>query len=76
MALAAILPGIGGARAILGATSRAVTTMMSAATGTGIRGAAKYQLAFHARVTTATVMPQCHGPSLSFDLAATTVCWT
>jgi len=61
--LAVILPGIGGLFVVVGATSKAAMTMISAAE-TGIRGVAKYQIAaFHATgVTIATMMTLCHNP--------------
>lgn len=59
--LAVILPGIGGGFVVVGATSKAAMTTISAAE-TGIRGVAKYQIAaFHATgVTIATMMTLCH----------------
>lgn len=61
MVLAATLHGFGGLFVVVGATSKAAMTMISAAK-TGIHGVAKYQLAFHAQVTIAIVMILCPGP--------------
>ena len=70
--LGVTLRGIGGVFAVLGATSKAVMTTISAVT-TGIRGAAKYLLPFHAQVSFATVIALCRGPNLFYNTTTTTV---
>ena len=64
MVLGVTLRGIGGVFAVLGATSKAVMTMVYAVI-TGICGAAKYLLPFHAWVLFA---------NLFYNTTTTTVC--